>query len=475
MLVRVMARSSIAASSLLASVAGAARTHACLTGALLLTGCAVYAPKPLDYAPSLPDRISAIVVDPVTLPLPELRRHTFDPSDGLDMTEVAMLAVVNNPDLVLARDDAGIARAQAFAAGLLPDPQLSFGRDFPFTGVYTSSAFALGLSYAINALITYSTSKAAAEADLDKAHLSVLWQEWQVVARARVLFAKITQADAVMKVLVENRTLFADRYRRTHQALDEGLTTLDAVTPHLTAVQDVQRQINDLERQLNQSRHDLNALLGLSPDLVLPLVGNAQLPPIDESRLAAALPQLLRNRPDLRALEAGYAAQDARYRAAILGQFPALTVGGTRLRDTSDVNQRGFSVTLNLPIFSGGRGEVAIAVATRQRLYDEYRQRVTTTEGEIRRILDEERIDFAQLREIDQGLAALEQAAAQARAAFTARAIDALAFAGVESSLLAKRVEKLNLEESILEQQVGLRALVGSVLPEQTDTGPEWR
>ena len=38
--------------------------------------------------------------------------------------------------------------------------------------------------------------------------------------------------------------------------------------------------------------------------------------------------------------------------------------------------------------------------------------------------------------------------------------------AGVETSLLAKRVEKLNLEQSILEQQVALRAVVGSALPE---------
>src|SRR6202035_5034462 len=131
-----------------------------------------------------------------------------------------------------------------------PDPQVSLARDIPFTGAYTSSAFALGLSYAINALITYSTNKAAAEADLDKAHLNLLWQEWQIVAKSRVLFAKITQEDAVMNVLVENRALVTDRYQRTRQALDEGLLTLDAVTPHLTALQDMQRQINDLERQL---------------------------------------------------------------------------------------------------------------------------------------------------------------------------------------------------------------------------------
>ena len=42
-----------------------------------------------------------------------------------------MLAVANNPDLRVARDDAGVARAQAFAAGLLPDPQISLSADHP--------------------------------------------------------------------------------------------------------------------------------------------------------------------------------------------------------------------------------------------------------------------------------------------------------------------------------------------------------
>ena len=74
-------------------------------------------PPPVD--------LHALNIDAGKMPLPELRTHRFDPDDGLDITEVAMLAVANNPDLRLARDDAHIARAQAFAAGLLPDPQIA--------------------------------------------------------------------------------------------------------------------------------------------------------------------------------------------------------------------------------------------------------------------------------------------------------------------------------------------------------------
>jgi hypothetical protein len=51
------------------------------------------------------------------------------------MDEVAMIAVVNNPDLKATRDQVGVAEAQAFAAGLLPNPQFSFAYGGLISGV----------------------------------------------------------------------------------------------------------------------------------------------------------------------------------------------------------------------------------------------------------------------------------------------------------------------------------------------------
>src|ERR1700761_7750262 len=87
-----------------------------------LAGCATYEAQPLTPAPAAPATLADLHVDAASLPFPALAAHRFDPSDGLDIVETAMLAVANNPDLKLARDDAAIAHAQAYAAGLLPDP-----------------------------------------------------------------------------------------------------------------------------------------------------------------------------------------------------------------------------------------------------------------------------------------------------------------------------------------------------------------
>jgi outer membrane protein TolC len=440
---------------------------------LLLCGslacCATYKPNPLNTHSTLPDHIPHIAIDPKQMPLPELAAHRFDPSDGLDMTEVAMLAVVNNPDLKIARDDAGISRAQAFSAGFLPNPQLTFSQDITNTGgAGATKAFNFGLSYDFGSLLLHSSTRSAAEADARKTDLNLLWQEWQVVSQARLLFVRLTQAKKLMAILEQNRALFADRYKRTQLALDQGLLAIDAVTPNLTALQDVNKQINDLERQVNQNRHDLNALLGISPEVNVPLQGDVTLPALDEAAIKAILPNLARRRPDLIGLEAGYQAEDFRYRAAILAQFPALNIGLNRARDSSAIYSTGIGITLSLPIFNHNQGNIAIEEATRQKLHDDYQQRLNTGTSDIHRLMNEQRINARQLAAVNQSVAELTVVADKAKTAFQTNNIDMLAFANLQSSLLSKQIEQTNLQQSILEQRVALQTLIGGELPVQS-------
>jgi outer membrane protein TolC len=153
-----------------------------------------------------------------------------------------------------------------------------------------------------------------------------------VVSQTRQLFVRLHEEAQLMAVLNEYHAAFADRYRRTQAALERGLVTLDTVTPHLTAQQDVSRQINDLERLVSQSRHDLNALLGLAPEVAVPLVGPAELPELDETSIEQVRRELPRRRPDLIALQRGYAAGELRYRAAVLAQWWAADCQSMMLR-----------------------------------------------------------------------------------------------------------------------------------------------
>src|SRR5260370_31417975 len=96
-----------------------------------LAGCASYQPQQLNTQSTLLNDVAHISVDRSQMPLPELVAHEFNAEGGLGVTEIAMLAVVNNPDLKVARADARVSHAQAFRPGLLPDPPVNFGLALP--------------------------------------------------------------------------------------------------------------------------------------------------------------------------------------------------------------------------------------------------------------------------------------------------------------------------------------------------------
>jgi len=433
----------------------------------LVSSCSTYQPQALSTQPSLPDTIPHLVIDGQHH-FPTLMAHPFDPTNGLDMDSVALVAVLNNPDLKIARDDAGVARAQAFAAGLLPDPQLAIARDISNTGGPGSvKAFSAGVSVDFLALMTYHANSEAEQAELKKIDLNLLWQEWQVVAQARLLYVRLTCAKQLQSLLESNRDLFVQRVNNNSVAVNKNLIGNDATLPDMAALQDVQRQLNELERQTNQNRHDLNLLLGLSPQAQVKLRDGASLPELNDAAIVEEIAHLPQRRPDLLALQSGFEAQDQRYRAALIAQFPALNIGFTRARDNTGVYSNGLGVTLSLPLLNRNRGNVAIEQTTRDKLVDEYQQRLDSANSDIHRILSERRINQRQLGEIQASLPHLTSMANNADTAWQKNIVDTLIVTGAHTTLLARQTEEINLQQAMLEQRVALLTLVGGDLPDQ--------
>lgn len=435
--------------------------------------CATYQAKPLPDVVSLLDHVPTATPASSRLPSRSMRSHRFDPTDGFDAIELATVAILNNPDLKAARADAGVSEAQAFQAGLLPDPQIALttervlGSPAGFTTAFTS-----GLTIDFAALLAHRSIAAAADADRQKVRLGLLWQEWQVVAQARTLFAKCVAQDRTLQALRPVRSAFGDRWRRSKEATERGLLAYDAVTPYLTALQDVDRQVADVERQRNQSRHDLAALIGLAPDVELTLVDDGTATRIDEVPVRAALTTLLLQRPDVAALRAGYEAEDARYRGALIAQFPGFTFGPTRSRDTSNVNTAGIALGITLPIFNRNRGNIAIEEATRDKLRIEFQNRIDATTVEVDRLFSEQALLERQLAQIDRALIDLAAANRRAQDAFVASNVDALVITNAQTALLAKEVERITTDELLAEQRIALRTLIANDLSDSSVSDP---
>ncbi|MBU6261130.1 MAG: TolC family protein, partial [Burkholderiales bacterium] len=252
------------------------RIRACLLLCVAVAGagCASYRPRPLPASAALPTGTRALRVDTAQLALPELARHPIDLDAPLDIEAIAALAVLNDPRLRVARDAHGVAQAQAFAAGLLPDPQFSASRDVPQGGSgATSTAYNLGLGFDLGRLITRGAAEAAARADLRSIDLQILWQEWQTAADAELAYVRLVGLRERDAILERERELVATRRARDRAAVAAGDLPRTAADADLVELQALEQKLaDDRAARLNQQAA-LDALLGLAPGARLRLAG----------------------------------------------------------------------------------------------------------------------------------------------------------------------------------------------------------
>src|SRR5215467_4710290 len=223
--------------------------------ALALAGCETYSPLSLPEKPDLLDRLP------------------IQPGQPLDMDQVATIAVINNPDLKSARFKSGVADAQAFQAGILPNPQLAGELIFPTNqkpepgspeeAEQPGPGFSYGLTYDIQNIITQGAKVASANAARDQAKLNVLWQEWQTVSQARTLYVTGANASEKRALYTEAQQRYEAQADRSARALQSGDITFDAAGTDLAALLDAVSQLHTAERTESKAGYNIRALLSV--------------------------------------------------------------------------------------------------------------------------------------------------------------------------------------------------------------------
>jgi len=419
---------------------------------LVLAGCASYRPLPLALDAHPKDSLAAL-------------QHSNPLPPRLGIDDVAWLAVQNNPELIAARAQAGLSQAQVLQAGVLPNPALSASYGFLLSGPGTTNPFTVALSQDVRSLVTLSSRRQAALQSAQAINASLLWEEWQTIAKARLQVVDLIEGEQQRQGLQQNLTLLLDRAARSREALARGDSTLTALLPELTATAAARKQLDELERQQETRRRDLNRLLGLDPEVRLPLADSIVWSPIDTEAVRRSLGDLPARRPDLLALQLGYRSQEERLRAAILTQFPLLSLGISTDRDNTDVRTVAPQITLELPVFDRNQGNIAIARATRKQLHDEFTARLLAASSEVSALLADQGLLQGQLAGERSQLAELTQAAQRADTAFRGGDLDERSYIDVLSSRSAKNQEVLAMEQSLLEQQVAIATLSGAGMP----------
>jgi outer membrane protein TolC len=185
--------------------------------------------------------------------------------------------VISNPDLKAMRLRAGVADAQAFAAGLLPDPTFSFGVDQVLSGPEVSLGLASSLGLDIAALRRRGAVRAQAGAR--RVRLDLAWAEWQTAGQARIQAARIGALERAEAWRAAGRDATQTILDRMLRAAGRGDILPDQVQGARVAAFDAADRLRSAERDLAAARLELTRLIGLPPGLELRLAPVPLAPP----------------------------------------------------------------------------------------------------------------------------------------------------------------------------------------------------
>ena len=383
--------------------------------------------------------------------------------DGLTPEELSVVAVLLNPTLRSERDRRALANAQLLQAGLLPNPQLSWDLGVPVANTQgTVNEWSLGLNWEITSLIGRSARIEAAAAQPKAVALDIAWQEWTVAETAKsagYTLIALQQQELLVRQLDDQ---LRQNVNTMNKAVAAGLKTgLDLIAAEAASSQS-QANLLDLESQIAQQRITLNRGLGLPAESVLPIQSDEALPTTFEPPSAEKLIECLSERRlDLVGLRYGYASQDARLRAEILAQFPKVNFGPVQSRDNSNVYMTGFGLSVDLPMFDRNQGVIAEAVATRQRLFDEYINRLFQARSDV--VMLTTRINWLnqQIATAQAAQAKQQQLVEYYREAFDRGQADAVVYYGVWTTLIEKQIDTVKLQQALIEARVALELAAG--------------
>ena len=452
---------------------------AALGGMLALAGCQSYHAEPLTQASvkkalAVPVwkqlRIAADKIRSIGLPTLPLRANA-----GLTPGEAAVIAVILNPSLRVARDQRNEAAAQVIQAGILPNPQLSDSTQF-VTGGYrtgTFTGYGVGLNWDVTRLIDRDARLASAKYHRGQVDLEVAWQEWQIAQAARMAVYNLAATNAQLhQALLAQQELQANE-KVVQQAYNAGLNTILDLSAARAASQQAAALVQSLTQTRNQNLLQLRKIMGvpfharitLSQNIHFP--SSIALPP--EHVILNDLPHL---RLDLVALKLGYQSQEEALRAAVLRQFPRLSLGFQQASDSTNVHTTGFGVTIDLPIFDHNQGQIAIQKATRKLLYDTYIAREFNARSAVA-------MAYSDIHALASQIAAT-QAAVKSLASLVDTYQQALKFGNVDivsyysevDQLIQKRINLIELKNQLQRNRIALALAAGTYVPELSESQP---
>jgi len=336
-------------------------------------GCRSYEARPLDLSASRAEWLARSPSDGSVRAFAEALAAQegkapgpFDASDGLSLAEAEVVALVFNPDLRIARLEAGVTRAAADNAGLWDDPVLGVDIERIVSGAGGADPWVvgavLGITFPVSGRLEAEKARAGAEAHSSLVRIVAL--EWATRAALRELWVQWSAAG----VRVEITSEFVGRLRDVVELADRqeragSITRVDARLFRVSLAAAEADLIGARGREA-ELRLQLIALLGLAPEHELELRPSVAFPPraTDPVELRALLEEA---NPELNAVRAEYEVSEESLRTEVRKQFPDITIGPGYGTDQGD-DRVLVGISLPVPLWNRNQQGVAVAEAERE-------------------------------------------------------------------------------------------------------------
>jgi outer membrane protein, heavy metal efflux system len=338
-----------------------------------LSGCQTYQPRPLDpqthleafSARSVHNQSLKIFIDSLDNPNQNDRAidtSVYDPTDGISLNEAERIALYYNPDLRIARLQAGLASADAKHAGLWDDPNLDL--DALRITDSASDPWIVGGSLSITIPISGRLSAQRAQADAQtKASLSaVALAEWNTRIELRRVWNQWSAAHLRAQRnehLLESITSLASSTTKLAQAGE--LPSTQALLFEIERVSHTQ-SIARHYAQATMLKHKLHAIMGL------PSEADVELTPTISTDPVAPPPRferIVEHHPSIMQLRDEYAISEASLLHEIRKQYPDLTIGPAYESEQGE-SRIGLVAGIPLPILNSNKQGIARARAQRE-------------------------------------------------------------------------------------------------------------
>jgi outer membrane protein TolC len=435
---------------------------------LAAVGCEKYQPMPLDaktvdQSLAVPDdhdlhtRISQ-------LKNPLLHPVELQPLQGLTPDQAAILAVIINPELRAQRDQHLISQAALMQAGILPNPQLTYGYDWNTGGTTIGSvnAYGIGVNWDITSLISHAAKTQSASWSAQSVDLNIAWQEWQVAEAAKIAAIDLMLLQSQQQGAREVDDRLAENLKVIQHAADLGLKTgLDFASAQ-SASHDAHTIVLQADRDAEHQLLALKRAMGVPSGTEIRLKQiSGPIPPFAPPTEGELLNGLEDHRLDLVALRQAYQAQEQTLVAAHLDQFPRLNLGFSKNQDNTGVRSLGLGVTFDIPLFDRNQGVIATEKANRQKLYDEYLSRLFDARADIAQALADIKSINLQIADAQAAIPNLQKLVDVYKDAVNHGNADVLSYYTAWDELSQKNLDLLKLQQQLAENRIALEIASG--------------